>query len=104
MIVRTQTFALGLAATLCFVDSFCAPKGNDPGPALTAVMGILLVRRAAIVKEQSPVVIFAGIALAGVAIAGNHAFVNVNKPIWIALVLIAGVAFALWERIEAIWR
>jgi hypothetical protein len=37
------------AAMSCFLDSFLAPKESDPGAALTAVMGILMVRRAVIV-------------------------------------------------------
>ena len=94
---------LGLAAVLCFVDAFLASKGSDPGPALTAVMGILLVRRAIIVTTQPTVVIAAGCALAALAIAGNHALVNINNWAWIALVLIAGVCYALWERIEKLW-
>jgi hypothetical protein len=103
MKIRAQSVVLGLAAVLCFVDAFVAPKESDPGPALTAVMGILLVRRAIIVTPQSAVVIFAGCVLAGLAVAGDHGFVNINKPIWIALMLIAGVCYALWERIEKLW-
>lgn len=94
---------LGLAAVLCFIDAFLASKGSDPGPALTAVMGILLVRRAVIITTQPTVVIAAGCALAALAIAGNHALVNINNWAWIALVLIAGVCYALWERIERLW-
>jgi hypothetical protein len=74
MKLPAQCFVLGFAALLCFLDSFLAPKGNDPGPALTAVMGILLVRRAVIITHQSAVVIFAGCVLAGVAVAGQPRF------------------------------
>ena len=102
--IPAQCFVLGFAAVLCFVDSFLAPKGNDPGPALTAVMGILLVRRAIIVTPQSAVVICAGCVLAILAVAGNHGFANINEPIWIALILSAGVCYALWERIEKLWK
>jgi hypothetical protein len=101
--IRAQSVVLGLAAVLCFVDAFVARKGSDPGPALTAVMGILLVRRAIIITAQPTVVIAAGCALAGLAIAGNHALVNINNWVWIALVLIASVCYALWERIEKLW-
>ena len=94
---------LGLAAVLCFVDAFVARKGSDPGPALTVVMGILLVRRAIIVTTQPTVVIAAGCALAGLAITGNNALVNINDWVWIALVLIASVCYALGERIEKLW-
>jgi hypothetical protein len=104
MKLPAQCFVLGFAAVLCFLDSFLAPRGNDPGPALTAVMGILLVRRAVIITPQSAIVIFAGCLLAGLAVAGNHGFININKPILIALILIAGVCYALWERIEKLWK
>jgi hypothetical protein len=45
MKLRAQNYVLGFAALLCLIDGFLAPKGSDPGPALTAVTGILLVRR-----------------------------------------------------------
>lgn len=104
MKIRAQSVLLGLGAVLCFADAFVARKGSDPGPTLTAVMGILLVRRAVIVTTQPAVVIAAGCALAALAIAGNHALVNINNWLWIAVVLIAGVCYALWERIEKLWR
>jgi hypothetical protein len=104
MKIPAQCFVLGFAALLCFVDGFLAPKGSDPGPALTAVMGILLVRRAVIVTPQSTVVIVAGCALAGLAVFGNHEVVHLNSTIWIVLILIAGVCYGLWERIEKLFR
>jgi hypothetical protein len=103
MNLRAQNFVLGFAAVACFLDCFLAPKGSDPGPALTAVMGILLVRRAAIVSPQSPIVIFAGCALAGLMVMGNHSFVNLNGSIWIGLILILFVCYGLWERIQKLW-
>jgi hypothetical protein len=104
MKLRAQNFVLGFAAVLCFLDSFLASKESDPGRAASAVMGILLVRRAVIVTPQSAVVIFAGCVLAGLVIVGNHRFVNINNLIWIALLLIAAVCYGLWERIEKLWR
>jgi hypothetical protein len=103
MNLKTQNYVLGFAAFVCFVDAFLAPKGGDPGAALTAVMGILLVRRAIIITTQSAVVIFAGCALAILMILGNHGFVNLNLPIWIGLILILFVCYGLWERIEKLW-
>ena len=103
MNLRAQNYVLGFAAALCFLDSFLAPKESDPGPLLTAVMGILLVRRAVIITPQSAVVIVAGCALAGLAVVGNHSLVNINAAIWIVLMLIAGVCYGLWERIEKLW-
>jgi hypothetical protein len=104
MKIPVQSSVLGFAAVLCFLDSFLAPKGSDPGPALTAVMGILLVRRAVIVTPQSAVVIFAGCVLAGLMVVGNHSFVNLNRPIWMGLILILFVCYGLWERIERLWK
>ena len=103
MKIRAQNVVLGLASVLCFVDAFIVPKDSDPGPALTAVMGILLVRRAVIITPQPTVVIVAGCVLAGLAVTGNHALVNINNWVWIALMLIAGVCYGLWERIEKLW-
>jgi hypothetical protein len=102
--IPLQCFVLGFAALLCFLDAFLAPRGGDPGPLLTAVMGILLVRRAVIVTPQSTVVIVAGCVLAGLAIVGNHEIVHINNMIWIVLILIAGVCYALWERIDKLFR
>jgi|ERR1017187_5394818 hypothetical protein len=100
---RAQNFVLGLAALVCFVDAFVA-RGDDPGPALTAVLGILLVRRALVISPQSPLVIIAGWVLTALVLAGNHSVVNINKPLWIVLTLAAFAFFGWWERIVKLWR
>jgi len=104
MKLRAQNYVLGFAALLCFIDGFLAPKDSDPGPALTAVMGILLVRRAVIITPQSAVVIAAGCILARLMLVGNHGFVNLNRSIWLGLILILFVCYGLWERVEKLWR
>jgi hypothetical protein len=104
MKIPAQCFILGFAALLCFLDAFLAPKGAEAGPGLTAVMGILLVRRAIIITPQSAIVIVAGCALAGFVVVANHNLLNVNKPIWIGLTVIAFVCYGLWERIEKLWK
>jgi len=104
MKLRAQNYALGFAALLCFIDGFLAPKGSDPGPALTVVMGILLVRRAVIITPQSLIVIAAGCAITIEVLAGNHGLVNINKPVWIALILVFFACFGWWERLEKLWR
>lgn len=104
MKLRAQNFVLGFAAVLCFLDGFLAPKESDPGPMLAVVMGILLVRRAIIVTPQSAVVIVAGCVLAALVVTSDHGLVNINDSIWIALILVAGVCYGLWERIEKLWR
>jgi hypothetical protein len=103
MKLRAQNFVLGLAALVCFVDAFVA-KGEDPGPALTAVLGILLVRRALVISPQSPLVIIAGCVLTALVLAGNHSVVNINKPLWIVLALVGFAFFGWWERIVNLWR
>lgn len=104
MKIRAQNIVLGLGALVCFIEIVLAPKDSEPGPALAAGMGILLVRRAIIVTPQPKVVIVAGCVLTALVVAGDHALVNTKNPIWIALILVAGVCFALWERIEKLWR
>ena len=104
MKIPTQSFVFGLAALLCFLEIVLAPRDSDPGPLLAAVMGILLVRRAVIVTHQSVVVVFAGCFLAGLAVAGDHGLVNINKPTWIVLMIVAFVCHGLWERIERLWK
>ena len=104
MKLRAQNFILGFAAVVCFLDGILAPKESDPGPILTVVMGILMVRRAVIITPMPTVVIVAGCVLTALAVGGNHGFMNANMPIWIALVTIAGVCYALWERIQKLWK
>ncbi len=71
MKLRGQNFVLGFAALVCFVDALVASRESDPGPALTAVMGILLVRRAVIITPQPTVVIVAGCVLARIRCDGE---------------------------------
>jgi hypothetical protein len=103
MHLRAQNLVLGLAALVCFVDAFVA-KGDDPGPAITAVLGILLVRRALVISPQSPLVIIAGCVLTALVLAGNHGVVNINRPLWIVLALVGFAFFGWWERIVKLWR
>jgi hypothetical protein len=104
MKIPAQSFVLGFAALVCFLEIVFAPRESDPGPILAVVMGILLVRRAIIVTPQPTVVIVAGCVLAALTVAGDHSLVNINSPIWIVLILIAFVCYGLWERIEKLFR
>ena len=104
MKLRAQNYVLGLAAVLCFGDSFLAPHNGDPGPVLTAVMGILLIRRAIIVTPQSAFVILAGCVLATLMVMGNHSFVNTNAPVWMGVILVAFIVYGFWERIKRLAR
>jgi phosphoglycerol transferase MdoB-like AlkP superfamily enzyme len=103
MKLRAQNFVLGIASAVCFVDAFLVPRGDDPGPVVTFVMGIVLVRRAVIVTPQPTIVIAAGCALTLLILVGNHHLANVNTALWIGLVIISAVCYALWEKIQKLW-
>jgi hypothetical protein len=103
MKLRAQNFVLGFAAVLCFLDAFLTPKGSDPGPTITAVMGIVLIRRAIIVTPQPRIVIVAGCILGALIVVSNHELVDISTPVWGVLMLVAAVCYAFWERIEKLW-
>lgn len=69
-----------------------------------AEVGMTLTPLPEAYAAQPVVVIVAGCVLAGLTIAGDRGLVNINKPVWIALMLIAAICYALWERIEKLWR
>ncbi len=71
---------------------------------MTAVMGIVLVRRAVIITPQSAVVIVAGCILAALVVVSNHELVHMSTLVWSVLMLLAAVCFGLWERIEKLWK
>jgi hypothetical protein len=100
---RAQTVVLSIAALFSFADVFLAPRDRDPGPWAAAVLAILLIRRAIITTHQPTVVILAGCMLTVLLLAGNHGLLNVNEPIWLVLVVVSGICYAFWERIEKFW-
>lgn len=104
MRVPLQTFLLGSATVIAFADGALASQDSNPGPWLTIVLGILLLRRAIIVTPQPWVVIFSGCFLTALVIAGNHELLNINDSLWIALMLLAFAGYGFWERIEDLWK
>jgi len=96
--LRSNTL-LTIAALVCFFDIGWAPKDSDPGPWVTAGMGLVLMRRAIITTPQPPVVIFSGCFLAAAAVTSNHGIVSSNSPAWLLSVLVTGICYAFWERI-----
>ena len=76
---------------------------NDPGTVATAVMGIVLLRRLLVISPQPIPPIASGCVLAAAAVAGDQGLININRPIWIALIVVAGAVFGLWERIQRLW-
>jgi hypothetical protein len=103
MRVRVQIFLLSVGAMVSFAEVFLASKDSDPGPWAAAILGIVLLRRAIITAEQAVIVILSGCLLAALLVAGKHGFLNVNKPVWLGLIVAAGICYAFWERIEKLW-
>lgn len=104
MDLRTRSRLFVVAAVISFAEAALAPKGSDPGPWAAAVLGILLLRRAIVAAPQPLVALLSGYVLTLVLLAGDHRVINVNSPVWIAVIVAAGVAFGFWERLERLWR
>jgi hypothetical protein len=102
--IRPHSWILGVGTLICFAEVAYAPKDSDPGPWVTAVLGLLLLRRAIIATPQPAVVIFSGCFLTALMVAGNHGLLNINKPAWIGLMLVGFAGFGFWERIEKLWK
>lgn len=93
-----------MAGLISLGDGFVAPKDSDPGRWAAAILGIVLLRRAIIVGPQPSPVILSGCILAAILVAGNHGLLNVNKFVWLAAIVVAGIAYAFWEKIENVWK
>ena len=104
MSFRIQSFLLSVAAVVCFAEIFVAPKSNDPGPWAAAILGVLLLRRAIITAHQPVAVIASGWVLTALVAAGNQGVVNINRPGWIAVIVLAGICYAFWEKLERLWK
>ncbi len=100
---RVLNSMLVVAAAISFVDIGYAPKNSDPGPLVTAVLGVLLLRRALYARPPVMVVI-SGYFLTALVVAGNHGALEGNKLVWVALMLLGFACFVLFEkkRIERI--
>jgi hypothetical protein len=101
---RFQTAVLSAATLISFGDAFVAPKDSDPGRWAAAILGIVLFRRAIIVVPQPSSVILSGCILTAILVAGNHGLLDVNKLVWLAVIVVAGIVYAFWERIEHLWQ
>jgi len=56
-------------------------------------------RRTATISRDS-----VGMYLAAILVAGNHGLLDANKLVWVAVILVAGIAYAFWEKIENFWK
>jgi len=104
MKLRTQTFLLSMAAIISFADVFLAPKESDPGPWAAAGLGLVLLRRVLIRAQQPAMAILSGCFLTILLVAGNHGLLNVNRPVWLGLIITAGICYAFWEKIARLGR
>lgn len=102
--IRPHSWVLGIAAVVCFAEASYAPTDSDPGRWATAVLGLLLVRRAIIATPQPTVVILAGCFLTVFVVLANHGILHINKPAGIGLVLVGFAGFGFWERLEKLWK
>ncbi|HEY6128261.1 MAG TPA: hypothetical protein VIW23_08780 [Candidatus Acidoferrum sp.] len=103
MKLRFQTSILTAGAIICFAEVIVAPKSSDPGPWAAAALGIVLLRRGITTGRQPAVVILSGCILTVLLLAGDHGFLNINNPAWLALIIVAGFCYAFWERVERLW-
>jgi hypothetical protein len=104
MKLRLPNSLLIIAMVISFAEVPYAPRDSAPGPWLTAGMGVILLRRAIIPTPQPSPVILWGCVLTALVVAGDHNLLNVNKSVWIGLILVAGVVYAFWERFEKLWK
>lgn len=103
---RVQTVVFGAAFVACFVDVILFRQGGGPGPGpwAAAVLGLLLLRRTIVTTPQPDIAVVSGCLLAAVFIAGDHGLLHLGQPLWLAVIIAAGICFAFAERIEKLWN
>lgn len=108
MKIHLPNSLLILSAIICFADTAYAPKSSDPGPLVTAVLGILLLRRA-LYASPPVMVIVSGYFLTALMVVGNQGLLDSHKVAGVALMLVGFACFILLERkrvekIKKLWR
>src|SRR5689334_21837113 len=88
---------LVVAAAVCFADIVYASKSSDPGPFVTGILGILLLRRA-LYAHPPVMVIVSGYFLTALMVAENQGLLDGHKLAGVALLLLGFACFALFER------
>ena len=102
MKIRLPNSLLVIGAIGCFAEAVYAPTHSDPGTLLTIVLGILLLPRAMMPRTPLPV-IFSGCVIAAIVVSGDHGLIDINRPLWIVVLLIGFACFGFWERIQKLW-
>jgi hypothetical protein len=103
---RVQMLLFGLAFVACFVDVILFRQGGGPGPGpwAAAVLGLLLLRRTIVTTPQPTLAVISGCLLTAIFIAGDHGLLHLGQPVWLAVIIAAGISFAFAERIEKLWN
>jgi len=102
--VRLPNFLLALGTVICFAEMINASGEADPGPLGSAAFGLMLLRRAVIRNPQPNPVIISGCVMTAIVMAGNHGYVAIHKPIYLAIGIAAIIIYIFWERIEKRWK
>jgi hypothetical protein len=101
---RLPNWILLVGAFICVGEIRNAPRDSDPGPWLTAAFGLLLIRRGILATRQPSAVIISGCLITVLTVAGNHGFLNINRPVWTVILLLLFACYAFWERFVKIWK
>ena len=96
---RTTNVVLAVLAASVLVDLFVARVSD--GQHLIFPLGLFgaLVLQA-LSDDPKPIVLTAvGVALTGVAVAGNHQAIDRDSFLWFVVTLILAFLYGLWEKI-----
>jgi hypothetical protein len=96
-----------VAAAICFADIVYASKSSDPGPLVTGILGILLLRRA-LYAHPPVMVIVSGYFLTALMVTGNQGLLDRHKLAGVTLILLGFACFILFEqkrmeKIKKLW-
>ena|SRR5579862_8186430 len=102
--IRIQSLAFGLGAVVSLVDVFLAPKDSTPGPWAAGILALLLLRRAITGAHRSSIVVLSATLLVVILVAGDHGYLNVDRPVCLCAIATAGLGFAFGDRLETAGR
>ena len=81
---QSSKLLLIIAAGACFVEAATFHR-NDPGPALTIIMGFLCLVKGLGGAPISISVIVSACVAAAVFVAGDEGFININSRFWVVV-------------------